>query len=145
MKRSRLNLFKVTSMSISVLGILLILATIVIFAYIGISALTNSVSTGVGSGSSYDQIAVLQTGYNNVSVELLNVKPTVDASSSNKNLFNAYVNTELQLVKTQDAINSAQSALSSGQSNSVVQSRISAAQNQLEIAKSSFSTLQQML
>ncbi len=145
MKRSRLNLFKVTSMSISVLGILLILATLVIFAYIGISALTTSVSTGVDSGSSYDQIAVLQTGYNNLNEELLNIKPSVDVSSNNNTQFNYYVNVELQLVKTQNAINSAQSALSSGQPSSVVQSRIAAAQNQLEIAKSNFSTLQQMV
>ena len=131
-------------MSISVLGILLIIATIVVFAYIGISALTSSVSTDIGSGSSYDQLAVLQSGYNNLSGQLLNVKPTVDASS-NKNLYNAYVNAQLQLLKTKTAISTAQSAVTSGKSNSVVQSRISDAQKQLETAKTSFSTLQQML
>ena len=64
MKRSRLNLFKATSMSISVLGIILIVATLVLFAYLGINAVTQSISTNVGSGSGYDQLNILKQDYN---------------------------------------------------------------------------------
>ncbi len=96
MKKSRLNLFKVTSMSISVLGILMIIATIVLFAYIGISSVTSSVSTDVGSGSAYDQLAVLKSNYNTLEEQYNNMKTSVD-NSNNKNLKSAYVNADLNL------------------------------------------------
>ena len=63
MKKSRLNLFKLTSMSISVLGILFIIIAIVVIAGIGIWEVTQSVSNDVGSGASYDEYNTLTTEY----------------------------------------------------------------------------------
>ena len=141
MKRSRLNLFKVTSMSISVLGILMIIATIILFAYIGISSVTSSISTDVGSGSAYDQLAVLKSNYNTLEGQYNNMKTNVD-NSNNKNLKTAYVNADLELVKANSDISDVDSALASGKSKDEVQKRITAAQAQLDTARSSLSSVE---
>ncbi len=144
MKRSRLNLFKVTSMSISVLGILMIIATIILFAYIGISSVTSSISTDVGSGSAYDQLAVLKSNYNTLEGQYNNMKTSVD-NSNNKNLKTAYVNADLELVKANSDISDVDSALASGKSKQEVQKRITAAQTQLDTARSSLSSVKDMI
>jgi hypothetical protein len=144
MKRSRLNLFKVTSMSISVLGILMIIATIILFAYIGISSVTSSISTDVGSGSAYDQLAVLKSNYNTLEGQYNNMKTSVD-NSNNRNLKTAYVNADLELVKANSDISDVESALASGKSKQEVQKRITAAQAQLDTARSSLSSVEDMI
>ncbi|MGZ7109202.1 MAG: hypothetical protein ACXVHW_09555 [Methanobacterium sp.] len=144
MKRSRLNLFKVTSMSISVLGILMIIATIILFAYIGISSVTSSISTDVGSGSAYDQLAVLKSNYNTLEGQYNNMKTSVD-NSNNRNLKTAYVNADLELVKANSDISDVESALASGKSKQEVQKRITAAQAQLDTARSSLSSVENMI
>jgi hypothetical protein len=144
MKRSRLNLFKATSMSISVLGIIMILATIVLFAYIGITAITSTISSDVGSGTDYDQLAVLKSEYNTLEGQFNNLKTDVD-NSGNPDIKTAYVNAELELVKTKTDISDVESALASGKSKDEVQNRINAAQVQLEKAKTSFSNVRGML
>ena len=144
MKKSRLNLFKVTSMSISVLGILMIIATIVLFAYIGISSLTSSISSNVGSGSAYDQLSVLKNNYNSLEAQYNTLKISVD-DSNNKDIKTAYSNAELELVKAKSAIAEVDSALSSGKSNDEVQKRINAAQAQLDQARASLSSVKGMM
>ncbi len=144
MKRSRLNLFKATSMSISVLGIILILATIAIFVYIGIYTLSSTVSSDVGSGSAYDQIAVLQSDYSTLSNQFDDVKTTVD-NSNNDNLKTAFNNANLELVKAQSAISDANSAVSAGKSQDEIKSRISTAQTQLQNAESSLNNVKKMM
>ena len=144
MKRSRLNLFKATSMSISVLGILLILATIALFAYIGISTLSSTVSSDVSSGSAYDQIAVLKSDYSTLSTQFDDIKTTVD-TSNNAKLQSAYDNATLELVRAQSAISDADSAVSAGESQDEIKSRISTAQTQLQNAESSFSDVKAMM
>jgi hypothetical protein len=144
MKRSRLNLFKATSMSISVLGIIMILATIVLFAYIGITAITSTISADVGSGTDYDQLAVLKSEYNTLEGQFNNLKTDVD-NSGNSDIKTAYVNAELELVKAKSDIAAVDSALASDKSKDEVQSRINAAQVQLDKAKTSFSSVRGML
>ena len=143
MKRSRLNLFKATSMSISVLGIIMILATVVLFAYIGISAITSSISSDVGSGTDYDQLAVLKTQYNSLEGQFNTLKTDVN-KSGNSDIKTAYVNAELELVKAKNAISDVDSALASGKSKDEVQNRINAAQVQLDKAKTSYSNVRGM-
>ncbi len=118
--------------------------TLIIIGYLGISAQANHITNDAGQGSYYDQLAIVQTQYNNISTELSNLQTKAD-SPNNKNLFTTYMNVELQQIKTQDAINSAQIALASGQSTSVVQSKINAANAQLKAENNSLSTLQHML
>lgn len=144
MKRSRLNLFKATSMSISVLGIILIIATLVLFAYIGISTITSSITTDVGSGSAYDQLAVLKSDYNNLNNQFTSVQQSVD-SSNNKNAKTAFINAKLELVKANSDINDVESALSAGKSKDEVAQRINTAQDQLNTAKSSLASVKGMI
>ena len=144
MKRSRLNLFKATSMSISVLGIILILATIAIVAYMGIYAISKTVSSDVGSGSAYDQIAVLKSDYSTLSNQFDDVKTTVD-NSNNDNLKTAFNNANLELVKAQSAISDADSAVAAGKSQDEIKSRINTAQTQLQTAESSLSNVKKMM
>jgi len=144
MKRSRLNLFKATSMSISVLGIILIIATLVLFAYIGISAITSSITTDVGSGSAYDQLAVLKSDYNSLNDQYTSVQQTVD-SSNNKNAKTAFINAKLELVKANSDINDVDSALSAGKSKDEVAQRINTAQSQLNTARSSLASVKGMI
>ena len=144
MKRSRLNLFKATSMSISVLGILLIIATLLLFAYLGITAVTNSITTNVGSGSGYDKLAVLISDYYSLNDQFTSVQTTV-ANSNNKNAKTAFGNAKLELAKANTDINDVDSALSAGKSKDEVTQRINTAQAQLDTAKSSLSSVKSML
>jgi hypothetical protein len=144
MKRSRLNLFKATSMSISVLGILLIIATIVLFAYMGISAITSSISKDVGSGTAYDQLAVLKSDYNSLNDQYTAVKLSVD-KSNNQNVKTAYINAKLELVRANSDISDVDSALSAGKSKDEVEQRIATAQTQLNNARASLSSVKGML
>ena len=144
MKKSRLNLFKVTSMSISVLGIIMILATIALFAYIGITSLSSSISSDVGSSWAYDQLSVLKSNYNSLDGQFNSVKINVD-NSNNRNAKNAFITAKLELVKANSTISDVDSALASGQSKSEVQDRITAAQAQLSPAQASLSNVRGML
>lgn len=144
MKRSRLNLFKATSMSISVLGILMIIATIILFGYIGITAISSTISSDVGSGSAYDQLAILKSEYNTLEGQFNNLKTDVD-NSGNSDIKTAYTNAKLELVKAKAAISDVESAISSGKSKEEVQKRIDAAQVQLNTAKTSFSNLRGLM
>jgi hypothetical protein len=144
MKRSRLNLFKATSMSISVLGIILIIATLVLFAYLGINAVTQSISTNVGSGSAYDQLAVLKSDYNSLNDQFTSVQMKVD-NSNNANAKTAFINAKLELVRANSDISDVDSALSAGKSKTEVAQRINTAQAQLNTARSSLTSVQSML
>jgi len=144
MKRSRLNLFKVTSMSISVLGILLIIATLLLFAYLGITAVTNSITTNLDSSSAYDQLAVLKSDYKSLNDQFTSVQTTV-ANSNNKNAKTAFGNAKLELRKANSDISDVDSALSAGKSKDEVTQRINTAQAQLDTAKSSLSSVKSML
>lgn len=144
MKRSRLNLFKATSMSISVLGIIMILGTIAVFVYIGVYSIGNTINSDVGSGTAYDQLAVLKSDYNTLEGQYSGLKTNVDASG-NSDVKTAYINAQLELVKAKAAIDDVDSALASGKSKEEVQKRINAAQNQLNVAKTSLSNVRGMM
>ena len=131
-------------MSISVLGIILIIATLVLFAYIGISSLTSSITTDVGSGSAYDQLAVLKSDYNTLNDQFTSVQQSVD-TSNNKNAKTAFINAKLELVKANSDINDVESALSAGKSKDEVTQRINAAQSQLNTARSSLASVKGMI
>lgn len=69
MRRSRINMFKLTSMTISILGILLIIGTVLVFAYIGVDAISEAISGSVDRGSQYDELAKLQSDYSALKVQ----------------------------------------------------------------------------
>ena len=135
MKRSRLNLFKATSMTISVLGLLMVVLTLAIFAYLGFQALSSTISTDATTGSSYDQLAVLKNDYNSLKAQYDTVKVNVD-KAGDQDLAKGYVNAELELIKAQSAVDDVESAISSKKSEEEIQNRIKIAKEQLETAKS---------
>lgn len=136
MKRSRLNMFKATSMTISILGIIMILATVGVFAYIGIQGLSSKVSSNVDSGSAYDQLASLKSEYSSLNSQLDTIKKKVGSYSSNK-IKNDLYKAEMELVKANSAIGDVESALSTNLPADEVNKRLSIAANQLQTAKNS--------
>jgi hypothetical protein len=140
MKRSRLNLFKATSMTISILGIFMILATVGVFAYIGVQGLSSKVTSNVDSGSAYDQLAALKSEYTSLSNQFDAIKTNAN-KSGNKKIRNDAHKVQIELVKANSAIGDVESALSSNLPADEVTNRINTATNKLQIAKNSFNTL----
>jgi len=144
MKKSRLNLFRVTSMTISILGVMMIVATIIVFAYIGVDRISSGISSGVDSGSAYDELAALNSDYNALKVQYDSVKVDINDGGST-DLKKEYINAELELVKAKSAIDDVESALSTDQPASVVNERIKTAKEQLQTAKQSLSDLREKM
>jgi len=113
MKRSRLKLFKTTSLTISLIGVILILISIGVIAYIGVSGLTNSVSTTVNSGSSYDQLNQLKSEYSNVSEQYLSISDKV-SSSSDQNLKTRYNEGKIKLSEANTTLSTIESMINNG-------------------------------
>ncbi|WP_414468281.1 hypothetical protein [Methanobacterium sp. ACI-7] len=140
MKRSRLNLFKATSMTISILGIIMILATVGVFAYIGVQGLSSKVSSNVDSGAAYDQLAALKSEYSTLSGQFETVKKQV-TKSGNQKVKKEFYDAQIELVKANSAVGDVESALSSNLPVEEVNRRISTATNQLQIAKTRLNTV----
>lgn len=140
MKRSRLNLFKATSMTISLLGVIMVLITVGVLAYLGFQALSSTISSDVGSGSSYDKIAALKADYNVLQGKFANEKMVIDKLNDH-NATADYDKAELELIKAQSDIKDAESAIASKKSPEEVQSRIETAQKQLVKASEALNNL----
>jgi len=131
-------------MTISVLGVVMIIVTVGILAYIGFLSLSSFISYDASSGSSYDQLSALKTDYTALKGQYDTIKIDVD-KSNNKDLKTAYVNAELELIKAQSAITDVESAMSANEPPQEIQNRISAAQAQMQKAKASLSSLRGMM
>lgn len=140
MKRSRLNMFKATSMTISLLGIIMIIVTIGLFVYFAVSGVSSKVSSNVDSGSAYDQLSALKSSYSSLSAQFDTVKKKISSRGSKKAKKDMY-NTQIELVKTNSAIGDVESALSSNLPADEVNNRIKIATDQLKAAQSSVTTL----
>ena len=136
MKRSRLRMFKATSMTISVMGVLMIVATVAILAYLGFQSLSSFISDDASSNNANDQLTSLRSEYSSLKTQFDSVKVQVQ-KSSNTQLKEDYNAAELELIKTQSAISDVESAISVGKPSDEVTARIETAKLQLEKAKSS--------
>lgn len=137
MKKSRLNLFKSTSMLISVLGVLMIFSTMLVAGYIGFNVISSGITSGVSSGSQYEVLNSLKSNYIELEAKFNSTKPTIFAGSDNVKE-QEYINAELELVIANSAISDVESALKSGKSSSEVDKRIKTAQEKLSIASESY-------
>jgi hypothetical protein len=140
MKRSRLNVFKATSMTISVLGVLMIVATVVILAYIGFQSLSSFISSDASTGSANTELTSLKTEAASLNNSYNTLKIRID-NTNNNNLKTAYVNADIEMVKAQSDISDVESALVANKPNDEVQKRLEIAKVQLQKAKSSYSNL----
>lgn len=127
MRKSRLSLFKSTSMFVSVIGIILIIATIVVVAYIGFSLISSGITTGVSSGNQYDELADLKSNYTSLEAQF--------NSSSDSIADNRYDDVRLQLARAQSDVDDVESALAAGKSADEVNDRIDLASNQIKICR----------
>ena len=133
MKRSRLKLFKTTSLTISLIGVILILLTIGVIGYIAVSGLSNSVSTTVSSGSSYDQLDQVKTQYEEVNskYENLNKKLGTNPDPAIKTTFNTG---KVKLSEASQSLSSIQNDITNGKSEEDIQLKLNQTKNKINEA-----------
>lgn len=139
MRKSRLRLFKSTSMMISVIGIIMIVSTIIVVAYVGFSVVNESITNGISSGNQYDELADLKSEYADLEAKFDSIKSTYyqgDSSSIEK-----YNNARLELTRAASAIENVQSALDAGKPSNEVDSRIDYAKDKLQTAREAYENL----
>ena len=140
MRKSRLSLFKSTSMQISVLGVIMIIATVAAVAYVGFSVVSSSLTGGISSGTQYDQLAELKTNFSNLEVQY-NETGNKIYMMNNITLEREYVNAQVELVRVKNDISDVESALSMGKPASEVDKRLQLAKDDLKIAQEAYNSL----
>ena len=106
MKKSRLNLFKSTSMLVSILGVIMIIATIVVVAYIGFNMVSSGITTGISSGNQYDELSQLKSNYSALESQFNNSQSSLDNTK--------YDDIKLELTRSSGDIDDVDSALAAG-------------------------------
>ena len=139
MRKSRLSLFKSTSMMISVVGIIMIIATIIVVAYVGYSIVSSGITNEISSGTQYDELAELKSSYNNLSLKFENIKSTYYSGGSSD--VQVYNDAKLQLTRANSAIENVQSALDASKPSNEVDSRIVFAKEKLKEANDAYNNL----
>ncbi len=140
MKKSRLNLFKSTSMLISVLGVIMIVATVAAVAYVGFSVVSSNLTGGISSGTQYDQLAELKTNYTNLEVQF-NETGNKIYMMDNITLEREFVNAKVELVRVQNDISDVDSALSMGKPATEVDDRLKQTREDLKVAQEAYNSL----
>ena len=140
MRKSRLNLFKSTSMLISVLGVIMIIATVAAVAYVGFSVVSSSLTGGISSGTQYDQLAELKNNYSNLEVQY-NETGNKIYMMDNITLEREFVNAKVELVRVQNDVSDVESALSMSKPASEVDERLKQAKEDLKIAQEAYNSL----
>ena len=140
MKKSRLGLFKSTSMLISVLGVIMIIATVAAVAYVGFSVVSSSLTGGISSGTQYDQLAELKTNFSNLEMQY-NETGNKIYMMNNITLEREYVNAQVELVRVKNDISDVESALSMRKPASEVDKRLQLAKDDLKTAQEAYNSL----
>ena len=140
MRKSRLNLFKSTSMLISVLGVIMIIATVAAVAYVGFSVVSSSLTGGISSGTQYDQLAELKNNYSSLEVQF-NENGNKIYMMDNITLEREFVNAQVELVRVKNDISDVESALSMGKPASEVDKRLQLTKDDLKIAQEAYNSL----
>jgi len=139
MRKSRLSLFKSTSMLISVVGIIMVIATIVVVAYVGYSMVSSGITNEISSGTQYDELADLKASYSNLSVKFDSIKSTYYSGSTDD--IKVYNDAKIELSRANSAIENVQSALDAGKPSNEVDSRIDFAKQKLQTANDAYNSL----
>lgn len=139
MRKSRLSLFKSTSMLISVVGIIMIIATIIVVAYVGFSVVNESITDEISSGNQYDDLADLKSQYGDLNSKFESVKSTYYSGTQDD--IQRYNDAKLELSRASSAVDNVQSALDSNKPSNEVDSRIEFAKEKLATARQAFENL----
>jgi flagellar basal body-associated protein FliL len=127
-------------MLISVLGVIMIVATVAAIAYVGFSVVSSSLTGGISSGTQYDQLAELKNNYSNLEVQY-NETGNKIYMMNNITLEREYVNAQVELVRVKNDISDVESALSMGKPASEVDKRLQLAKDDLKIAQEAYNSL----
>ena len=127
-------------MTISILGIILLIGSVAVVALIVGNGIIGKVTGNVGSSSAYDTLASLKSEYSALNNSYAAVKSQASKSSNSK-IKNDSIDAELQLTKAQYAISDVESALSTDQSQDVINERLATATNQLKVTQRSVNTV----
>ena len=139
MRKSRLNLFKSTSMLISIVGIISIIFLIILVGFSGYSIINKSITDQISSGNQYDDLAQLRSQYSNLESQFDSVKPTFYAGGADD--VQKYNDARLELSRAQSAIDNVQSGLDAGKPSNEIDSRITFAKQKLADAQHAFDNL----
>jgi len=139
MRKSRLSLFKSTSMLISVVGIIMIVATIIVVAYVGFSMVNESITNEISSGNQYDDLAKIKSEYGNLESQFDSIKSTYYSGGTDD--VKRYNDARLELTRANSAIDNVQSALDSNKPSNEVDSRIEFAKEKLQVAREAYENL----
>jgi hypothetical protein len=126
-------------MLISVVGIIMIIATIIVVAYVGFSIVNESITDEISSGNQYDELAELKSQYGDLQLKFDSVKSTYYAGDSNS--IQKYNDARLELTRASSAIDNVQSALDANKPSNDVDSRIEFAKEKLQIARQAYENL----
>ena len=127
-------------MLFSVLGVIMIIATVAAIAYVGFSLVSSSLTGGISSGTQYDQLAELKSNCNDLEA-LYNDTGNKIYAMDNITLEREFVNAQVELVRVQNDISDVESALSMGKPASEVDKRLQQAKDDLKIAKEAYNSL----
>ena len=139
MRKSRLSLFKSTSMLISVVGIIMIVSTIIVVAYVGYSIVSEGITDDISSGTQYDELADLKSSYSDLAIKFDSIKSSYYAQG--QDAIKEYNDAKLELTRAATAIENVQSALDAGKPSNEVDSRIEFAKQKLEAANKAYNNL----
>ena len=139
MRKSRLSLFKSTSMLISVVGIIMIVATIIVVAYVGFSMVNESITNEISSGNQYDDLAKIKSEYGSLESQFDSIKSTYYSGGTDD--VKRYNDARLELTRANSAIENVQSALDSNKPSNEVDSRIEFAKEKLQVAREAYENL----
>ena len=140
MRKSRLNLFKSTSMLISVLGVIMIIATVAAIAYVGFSLVSSNLTGGISSGTQYDELAQLKSNYTALETQF-NETGTKIYLMDNITLEREFVNAQVELVRVQNDLSDVDSALAMNKPSSEVEKRLQQTKEDLKIAQEAYNSL----
>ncbi len=126
-------------MLISVVGIIMIIATIIVVAYVGYSIVSTGITNEISSGTQYDELAELKASYDDLSVKFDSIKSTYYAGGSDN--VKVYNDAKLELTRANSAIENVQSALDAGKPSNEVDSRIDFAKEKLKTASQAYNEL----
>lgn len=124
---------------ISVVGIIMIISTIIVVAYVGYSVVSNGITNEISSGTQYDELAELRSSYNNLSVKFDSIKATYYAGGPDD--VKVYNDAKIELSRADSAIQNVQSALDAGKPSNEVDSRIEFAKEKLKTANQAYNEL----
>jgi hypothetical protein len=126
-------------MLISVVGIIMVISTIIVVAYVGYSMVSSGITNEISSGTQYDELADLKASYSNLSVKFDSIKSTYYSGSTDD--IKVYNDAKIELSRANSAIENVQSALDAGKPSNEVDSRIDFAKQKLQTANDAYNSL----